>query len=89
VTLLTNGKKTTQTVTTGLAGDTSTQIVGGLKAGDVVVLPTVRASTGTSSTSSRTGSLGGSTGGLGGSGFGGGGFGGGGGLGGGGFGGGG
>ena len=43
VTLLKNGKQTTQTVTTGLAGDTDTQITSGLSAGDVVVEPSVTA----------------------------------------------
>ena len=44
VTVLKNGKQTTQTVTTGLAGDTETQIASGLSAGDVVVEPSVTVS---------------------------------------------
>ena len=44
VSVLKNGKQTTQTVTTGLAGDTDTQILSGLSAGDVVVEPSVTVS---------------------------------------------
>ena len=51
VSVLRSGKQTIQPVTTGLAGDTSTQITSGLSAGDVVVQPSVTASgTGTGST---------------------------------------
>ncbi|MGH9016853.1 MAG: efflux RND transporter periplasmic adaptor subunit [Acidimicrobiales bacterium] len=76
VTVLANGAKKTVTITTGLVGDSTTQIDSGLKVGQVVQEPvaSVAASTGTSSTG--TGGFGG--GGFGGGGFGGGGFGGGG-----------
>lgn len=46
VSLLTNGKQTTQSVTVGLVGDSTTQILSGLSAGDVVVEPTVTATAG-------------------------------------------
>jgi multidrug efflux pump subunit AcrA (membrane-fusion protein) len=73
VELLQNGATTRTPVQTGLVGNSSTQIVSGLKAGDVVVEPTVAI---TAATSSTTGTgLGGGLGGLGGGGgFGGGGF---------------
>jgi macrolide-specific efflux system membrane fusion protein len=75
VQLLENGKATVTPVTTGLVGNASTQILSGLKAGDVVVEPTVTIS---AASASGTGAgVGGGLGGLGG-GFGGGGFGGGG-----------
>ncbi|MGO8905723.1 MAG: efflux RND transporter periplasmic adaptor subunit [Solirubrobacteraceae bacterium] len=73
VTVVRNGKHVTQPVTTGLAGNSSTIILSGLKAGEEVVLATT--TTGSSSSlgargSSRTGSRGGSLGGgLGGGGF--------------------
>ncbi len=73
VELLQNGKTTVTVVKTGLVGNSSTQIVSGLKLGDVVVEPTVTI-TAASSSSTSTG-LG--TGGFGGGGFGGGGGGGG------------
>jgi hypothetical protein len=79
-----NGKQTTQVVTTGLVGDTSTQILSGVSAGAVVVEPsvTVSGTSGSGTTGTGTGRTGvgglGSGGGLGG-GFGG--FGGGGGFG--------
>lgn len=66
VTVLHNGKQTTQRVTTGLAGDSSTIVLSGLNAGETVVLPST--STGTkSSTSSLLGSRGSSRSGLSGS----------------------
>jgi multidrug efflux pump subunit AcrA (membrane-fusion protein) len=68
VTVLANGKKTTRTVTTGLVGSSTTEMLTGVKAGDVVVEPTVSV---TSTTSSSTG-RGGFGGGFGGGGFGGG-----------------
>ncbi len=40
VTVRKNGQDTSRTVVTGLAGDSSTVILSGIKAGDVVVLPT-------------------------------------------------
>jgi macrolide-specific efflux system membrane fusion protein len=56
VTVLKNGKQSTQTVTTGLAGDTNTQIMSGLSAGEVVVEPSVGVGTGgTGATGTGTG----------------------------------
>ncbi len=57
VTLLANGKQTVTTVTTGLVGASTTQIVTGVKAGDVVVEPTVSVSASTST--GATGGFGG------------------------------
>ena len=78
VTVVRDGKHVTQRVTTGLAGDSSTIVLSGLKAGETVVLPTLSSSSGASLTSrlsSRLGSrAGGIGGGLGGGGFTGGGF---------------
>jgi hypothetical protein len=82
VTVVQNGKQTARTVTTGLTGDSTTQIVSGLSAGDQVV---VRSAVVTPSATSAAGQQsrgfgGGFGGGLGGGarpGFGGGGFGGG------------
>jgi multidrug efflux pump subunit AcrA (membrane-fusion protein) len=54
VTVLHNGKQEARRVTTGLAGDSSTIILSGLKAGEVVALPTTTSSG--SSLSSRLGS---------------------------------
>jgi hypothetical protein len=65
------GKQVRQRVVTGLAGNTSTIILSGLKAGETVVLPAASASTGASSLTSRLGRTG--TGALGGGGLGGGG----------------
>jgi macrolide-specific efflux system membrane fusion protein len=79
VELLQNGKTTVTRVTTGLVGNSDTQILSGLKAGEVLVEPTVSvASTGAASTSSTSsGFPGGGAGGFtGGGGFGGGGLGG-------------
>jgi macrolide-specific efflux system membrane fusion protein len=69
VSLLVNGEPVVTPITIGLVGSSSTEIVRGLKAGDVVVVPTVDISAAT--TSSTTGPGGGFGGGLGG-GFGGG-----------------
>jgi multidrug efflux pump subunit AcrA (membrane-fusion protein) len=76
VTVVQNGKQSARTVTTGLTGDSTTQIVSGLSAGDQVV---VRSAVVTPSTTSAAGqqSRGFGGGGFGGGGFGGGGFGGG------------
>ena len=73
VTVLSHGIQTTQPVVVGLIGSSTTQIVAGLKAGEVVVEPTVSvSSTGTStSTSGRNTFTGGGGGGLGFGGFGG------------------
>jgi hypothetical protein len=51
-----NGKQTSQTVTTGLVGDTTTQITSGLSAGEVVVEPsvTVSGTSGTATTGTGT-----------------------------------
>jgi multidrug efflux pump subunit AcrA (membrane-fusion protein) len=68
VTVVKNGKRSTRTVTTGLTGDSSTQIVSGLSSGDQVV---VRSATVTPTSSSATGQQ---ARGLGGGGFGGGGL---------------
>ncbi|MGC8513781.1 MAG: HlyD family efflux transporter periplasmic adaptor subunit [Acidimicrobiales bacterium] len=50
VSLLTNGKQTTRSITVGLVGDSTTQILSGLSAGDVVVEPTVTATAGGATT---------------------------------------
>ena len=74
VTVLANGKQTVTTVTTGLVGASTTEILTGVKVGDVVVEPTVSVTAGTGS--ATTGFGGGAFpragGGLGGGGFGGG-----------------
>jgi multidrug efflux pump subunit AcrA (membrane-fusion protein) len=54
VTVVRNGKDVRQRVTTGLAGNTSTIVLNGLKAGETVVLP---AATSTSSSTSLTSRL--------------------------------
>jgi multidrug efflux pump subunit AcrA (membrane-fusion protein) len=67
VTVVRNGKHVSQAVTTGLAGDSSTIILSGLKAGEQVVLPSAASTTTASAskaTTPRVGGLGG--GGLGG-----------------------
>jgi multidrug efflux pump subunit AcrA (membrane-fusion protein) len=46
VTLVRNGKRTTQRVQTGVVGDSSTQILSGLKAGDEVVVRSASAAAG-------------------------------------------
>jgi macrolide-specific efflux system membrane fusion protein len=76
VEVLKNGKETQQRVTTGLVGNSDSQIISGLTAGEVLVEPTVSvASTGAAATSSAGGGFpgGGSGGFTGGGGFGGGG----------------
>jgi hypothetical protein len=88
VTVIAGGKQERRTVTTGLAGNSSTIVLSGLKAGERVVLP-VASTSGTSgassllsrlagrsssSSSSSGGTLGGTGGALGGGGFAGGGF---------------
>ncbi len=70
VTVIRGGKRVRQRVVAGLAGNSSTIVLSGLKAGETVVLPTIStSSTGTSSLSSRLGSRLGGAGGLGGAGF--------------------
>lgn len=56
VTVLKNGRQTTQTVTVGLVGDTDTQILSGLSAGTVVVEPSITA--GSAGSTGRTGATG-------------------------------
>src|SRR5262249_39073519 len=76
VNVLSNGQSTPTRIQTGLVGSSSTEVVSGLRAGDVVVLPTVNVAAATSSTST-TGGFGGGGGGFfggGGGGFGGAGF---------------
>jgi hypothetical protein len=80
VTLLRNGKRTTQQVQTGLTGDSSTLIVSGLKAGDVVVVRSATATgaggagaTGAGAQGQQQRGFGAPAGGFGGGGFGGGG----------------
>jgi hypothetical protein len=80
VSLMQNGKTVSQQVVVGLRGDTRTQIISGLKAGDQVVITVALPSLSSTSTSG-SGTLGrglGGAGGLGGGGLGGGGLGGGG-----------
>jgi hypothetical protein len=79
VTLVENGKKVTTPVQTGVVGDTTTQIVSGVKEGDQVYVQSSSAAAGAAATgsSSSTQQQNGRTGLGGGGGFGGGGFGGG------------
>jgi multidrug efflux pump subunit AcrA (membrane-fusion protein) len=65
VTVLRSGKQVRQPVTTGLAGNSSTIILSGLKAGEVVLLPTASGSS-TSGLTSKLGSRLGRSGALGG-----------------------
>jgi multidrug efflux pump subunit AcrA (membrane-fusion protein) len=53
VTVIRGGKQVTQPVTTGLAGDSTTIVLSGLKAGETVLLPSV-STTGSSSSSSSS-----------------------------------
>ena len=80
VTVVRDGKDVRQRVVTGLAGNTSTIILSGLKAGETVVLPAATSTSSSTSLTSRLSRLAGSGGGLGGGAGGGGGFGGGGGA---------
>jgi uncharacterized membrane protein YgcG len=75
VDLLRDGKTVSQQVVVGLKGDTRTQIISGLNAGDELVVTTTLPSLGasTSSSTSSNGTLGGTGGRLGGGGLGGGG----------------
>jgi multidrug efflux pump subunit AcrA (membrane-fusion protein) len=68
VTLVANGERSTQRVETGVVGDSTTQVVSGLKAGDRVVITSTSAAASGAGGQSRLGG-----GGLGGGGFGGGG----------------
>jgi hypothetical protein len=65
VTVVRAGKHVSQAVSTGLAGDSSTIILSGLKAGEEIVLPSVTSTT-TSSSSKASGARVGGLGGLGG-----------------------
>jgi hypothetical protein len=47
--VLQNGKQTATRVTTGLVGSSTTEILSGIKAGDVIVEPTVSVSSSTAS----------------------------------------
>ncbi len=70
VTVVHGGKQETRQVTTGLAGDTSTIVLSGLKVGEEVVLPTASSSSSLSSgLGSKSKGGGGLGGGLGGGGF--------------------
>lgn len=73
VTLVKNGKNVSQQVVVGLRGDTRTQVVSGLKAGDQLVvtttLPSLSSSSSSSGSTGSSGTLGGGRGGLSGSGF--------------------
>ncbi len=69
VTVVRGGKHVRQRVVTGLAGNSSTIILSGLKAGETVVLPTATTSTGRTSTTGRSGSGALGAGALGGGGF--------------------
>ena len=78
VTVVRNGKHVTQTVVTGVVGDSTTQVLSGLRAGEQVAIPVISVSATSSSptttgsgTSSRGGSLGGGGGRFGGGGLGG------------------
>jgi multidrug efflux pump subunit AcrA (membrane-fusion protein) len=64
VTVVRDGKHVTQSVTTGLAGNSSTIILSGLRAGEEVVLPTLSTSSSTSLTSKIASRLGRGGGGL-------------------------
>ncbi len=77
VQLVANGKTTVTRIQTGLVGDSSTEIVSGVSAGDLVAIPTVTVSTAatTGTGTGATGAAGFFGGGGGGAGFGGGGFG--------------
>jgi hypothetical protein len=58
VTLVKGGKQVTQTVQTGLVGDSETQVVSGLAAGDEVLIRSQSALAGSSATSSGTSATG-------------------------------
>jgi multidrug efflux pump subunit AcrA (membrane-fusion protein) len=66
VTVLANGTKTVTRVTTGLVGDSTTQIDSGLKVGQVVVEPVASVAAASTTGTGVTGGFGGFGGGLGG-----------------------
>jgi multidrug efflux pump subunit AcrA (membrane-fusion protein) len=72
VTVVHDGTQTRRRVVTGLAGNSSTIVLSGLSAGEQILLPVARTTSGLSSVlsrlGSRTGALGGAAGGLGGGG---------------------
>jgi hypothetical protein len=70
VTLVKDGKRTTQRVTTGVAGDSTTQIVSGLSAGQQVIVTSSSATAGANASGSGASSAGGLTGRTGRTGFG-------------------
>jgi hypothetical protein len=55
VTVLRHGKQVSEQVTTGLAGDSSTIILSGVKAGETVVLPSTATATATATGTSSSG----------------------------------
>ena len=59
VTVLRNGKQTTASVTTGLIGASTTEILSGVEEGDVIVVPTVDVTASTSTSSTRPTQFGG------------------------------
>jgi HlyD family secretion protein len=63
VTVYANGQQVATPIDTGVAGDQYTEVVGGLNDGEQVVLPTVRAATGTGTTRGFGGGFGGGNGG--------------------------
>ncbi len=73
VTVVRDGKDVRRRVVTGLAGNTSTIVLSGLKAGETVVLPAATSTSSSTSLTSRLSRLAGGGGGLGGGGVGGGG----------------
>jgi multidrug efflux pump subunit AcrA (membrane-fusion protein) len=62
VTVVKDGEKTTRSVTTGIAGDSTTQIVSGLTAGEVIALPTLSTTSSTAASTSTTSRRSGATG---------------------------
>ncbi len=74
VTVMRSGRDVRQRVVTGLAGNTSTIVISGLKAGETVVLPAATSTSSSTSLTSRLSRLVGGGGGLGGGAGGGGGF---------------
>jgi multidrug efflux pump subunit AcrA (membrane-fusion protein) len=61
VTVEEGGKEVTKTIKTGLEGDETTEVIGGLKAGQTLVLPEVQVATSTESSSSGNEESGGFT----------------------------
>jgi multidrug efflux pump subunit AcrA (membrane-fusion protein) len=61
VTVVRNASHVTQTVVTGVVGDSTTQILSGLTAGEQVAIPVVSATSGSPTTTSSRGTSGGAT----------------------------